>query len=211
MAQQTIISGTVAKDEQNLKLAYDKINSNFTELYTNIEWTRFYFDRGGSTPSGQINNSQEVGANFGTWTETTAANASVASTSQNTTYDPTLTGVSVTNGMWSIPAGVYHIDCSIYFKIYNTSGTHQKYDFYLYGRSIGTGNWAGSYDTALVLPDTSNFFNNDFVVNLGGIFVFDASTSTNNEFYIQILSSGGSPVGPNLFPDYGFLNIRKLG
>jgi hypothetical protein len=41
--------------------------------------------------------------------------------------------------------------------------------------------------------------------------VFDATTSSNNEFYIQILSSGGSPVGPNLFPDYGFLNIRKLG
>lgn len=35
MAKQTILPGTVAKDEANLKSAFDTINSNFTDLYDN--------------------------------------------------------------------------------------------------------------------------------------------------------------------------------
>jgi hypothetical protein len=177
---------------------------------SSIQWTRFYFDRGGATPGSAVNNSENVGKNFGSWTETTSANTgSTYVTPTSSTYDPTLTGITVnSNGEFQFPAGVYEVSASIQFKIYNTSSNLQKYDFYLYGESGS--NWAGSYDEQLLVPSTSLLVNNDMMIKMSGLYVFEDATQANNILYLQ-MGTGASPVNANMFPDYGFLNIKKIG
>ena len=177
---------------------------------TTTTWTRFYFDRGGAVPSGSIANSENVGKNFGTWTETISANiATTGVTPTSTTYDPTLTGVTVNaNGEFELVAGVYEIAASIQFRIFNSSGILNKFDFYLYGESGS--DWAGSYDEQLLVPDTSVLVNNDMMVKMGGLYVFENATQTNNIIYLQ-MGTGPSPVDANFYPDYGFMDIKKIG
>lgn len=183
---------------------------SITNSSSTTTWTRFYFDRGGVTPSGSISNSENVGKNFGTWTETTSANtATTGVTPTSTSYDPTLTGVTVNaNGEFAFVAGVYEIAASIQFKIYNNTGVLNKHHFYLYGESGS--NWAGSYDETLLIPDTSALVNNDTMVKMGGLFVFENATQANNIVYLQ-MRTDPSPVDANFFPDYGFMDIKKIG
>lgn len=177
---------------------------------SSIQWTRFYFDRGGSTPSGSVSNSENVGKNFGSWTETTSANnGTTYVTPSSSTYDPTLTGITVnSNGEFEFPTGVYEVHASIQFKIYNTTSFLQKHDFYLYGESGS--DWAGSYDEQLLVPPTTNLFNNDMMIKMSGLYVFENSTQANNKLYLQ-MGTGTYPVNSNMFPDYGFLDIKKIG
>jgi len=174
-----------------------------------IPWTRFYFDRGGVTPT-TVANSENVGKNFGSWTETTSSNNGTSGiTPSSAIYDPTLSGVTVNaNGEFEFPAGVYEVHASIQFKIYNTTGNLQKYDFYLYAES-GT-NWAGSYDEQLLVPDTSTLVDNNMMIKISGLYVFENATQTNNILYLQ-MGSTTSPVNANMFPDYGYLDIKKIG
>lgn len=176
---------------------------------SSIQWTRFYFDRGGVTPS-TVSNSENVGKNFGSWTETTSANTgSTFVTPTSSTYDPTLTGITVnSNGEFQFPAGVYEVNASIQFKIYNTSSNLQKYDFYLYGESGS--NWAGSYDEQLLVPPTSLLVNNDMMIKMNGLYVFENATQANNILYLQ-MGTSSQPVNANMFPDFGFLDIKKIG
>lgn len=175
-----------------------------------IEWTRFYFDRGGATPGSAINNSENVGKNFGSWTETTSANSgSTYVTPTSSTYDPTLTGITVnSNGEFQFPAGVYEVNASIQFKIYNSSNFLVKYDFYLYGESGS--DWAGSYDEQLLVPSTSLLTNNDMMIKMNGLYVFENATQANNILYLQ-MGTSSYPVNANMFPDFGFLDIKKIG
>ena len=184
--------------------------TGFSSNTSSLQWTRFYFDRGGSTPSGSIASSENVGKNFGSWTETTAANnGTTGITPSNATYDRTLSGITVNaNGEFEFPAGVYEVHASIQYKIYNSTGNLLKYDYYLYAESGA--NWAGSYDEQLLVPDTSTLVNNDMMIKISGIYVFENATQTNNILYLQ-MGSATNPVNANMFPDYGYLDIKKIG
>ena len=176
---------------------------------SSIQWTRFYFDRGGSTPTAPIANSENVGKNFGSWLEMTAGAVSGTTPTTGSSFTPTLSGITVnSNGEFELPAGVYEIHVSLTYRIENNSSTTIKKNHYLYGESDS--DWAGSYDHHLPIVQTSNFSDLDHTINAGGVFVFENSTQANNKVYLQ-MGSGPSPVEPTYYPDYGFLNIRKLG
>lgn len=202
--------------DTNNSLLYTYHNAQWVQVggsggsSSSIQWTRFYFDRGGLTPSAAISNSENVGKNFGSWTETTSANTgSTYVTPTSSTYDPTLTGITVnSNGEFQFPAGVYEVNASIQFKIYNSSSNLAKYDFYLYGESGS--NWAGSYDEQLLVPSTSLLVNNDMMIKMNGLYVFENATQANNILYLQ-MGTSSQPVNANMFPDYGFLDIKKIG
>ena len=204
-------------DEGVLKIYYnDSSSSQWVDAVpqgnsssTSITWTRFYFDRGGVTPT-TVANSENVGKNFGSWMETTSSNnGTTGITPSNATYDPTLSGITVNaNGEFEFPAGVYEVNASIQFKIYNSTGNLQKYDFYLYAES-GT-NWAGSYDEQLLVPDTTTLIDNNMMIKINGLYIFENATQSNNILYLQ-MGSTSSPVTANMFPDYGYLDIKKIG
>lgn len=187
--------------------------SNLTDVNNLLgtKWTRFYFDRGGVTPAPSgVANSENVGKNFGSWTETTSTNSgSTYVTPFSSTYNPTLTGITVnSNGEFQFPAGVYDVHASIQFKIYNTSSNLAKYDFYLYGESGS--NWAGSYDEQLLVPSTNTLVNNDMMIKMSGLYVFEDATQANNILYLQ-MGTSSNPVYADMYPDFGFLDIKKLG
>jgi len=190
----------------DVKGAADTINITNEAAST---WTRFYFDRVGATPTAPIADSQNVGKNFGSWIESTAANtATTGSTPTNATYDPTLSGVTVNaNGEFQFVAGVYQINITLTFRISNSGGVSIKKNHYLYGESGS--DWAGSYDHHLVVVDTANFSDLDHIVSAGGIFVFENATQASNIVYLQ-MGTSNSPVEPNYYPDYGFLDIVKF-
>lgn len=205
------LQGSVFADDSTLLV--DGVNASIPASVINglvpAQYTRFYFDRGGATPSGSVSNSENVGKNFGSWSEITAGAVGGTTPTIGSLLTPTLSGVTVnSNAEFELAAGVYEISCNIHFRIFNTSGNVVNYDFYLYGESGS--DWAGSMDESLIIPDTTFINSNDFVVKMGGIYVFENSTQANNKVYLQITTSG-SPVNPNLYPDYGFLDIKKIG
>lgn len=193
----------------------DVLGSNYSSSSSSnlgtssIQWTRFYFDRGGSIPSAPIADSQNVGKNFGSWLEMTAGAVSGTTPTTGSSYTPTLSGITVnSDGEFELPAGVYEINVSLTYRIENNTSNPIKKNHYLYGQSGS--DWAGSYDHHLAIVSTSNFSGLEHTINAGGVFVFENATQANNIVYLQ-MGFGNSPVEPNYYPDYGFLNIRKLG
>jgi len=141
-------------------------------------YTRFYYYYGGTSPIGAVQNSNTLGVGIGTWEEVTFANATGSGNIGNyappsAVYDPKLTNITVSNGVFSgfENGGVYRVQIDI--DILNSTA-----NLALQTHKIICSD-GGEIKGTVVYPGQSADNSGDPIVqSLNGVFTFNTSSST---------------------------------
>ena len=171
--------------------------------------TTFVFTNNQVVPTGTIANSNNVGQNFGAWTEIDDAYNSGPSSS---TYNPTLTGVTFdsTNGHFQgFAVGRYLVTCEISIAFDNVTATSASRLISFLVGTDASNNF--TYISGLhyygVLPYTSyGSTSHTYSATMNMFVVFENSTPANNLLRVFV----DQDMSPSFYVETGNLNIIKV-
>ena len=153
-------------------------------------FTRYYYYYGGSSPGpGLIVGSDTLGNAFGDgWYEMTEANAntspgmeSFGPTLGGTEFNPNLTGITESNGVFSgfVQGESYHITAEVQIVHGSSSARHESYEM------IGS-NGNKSKGSIAYLGSGAAGYDDPITVSMQGIYTFEDANSSNNTLSINL-------------------------
>lgn len=157
---------------------------------TEIIYTQFKYNLA-AAPTGTVTNSSILGqqSSIGTWSEVTFANNATNGTNiGSASFDPTLTGVTVTTGLFeTFTAGVYRIDVNLEMTIDNlATNSYFNYDQTVQARNGSTViNSAGqNFNFTTVGTAPASAITQD--VNFSMVVHLENATASSNEIRINL-------------------------
>lgn len=154
---------------------------------TRNPFTKFYYYYGGSSPGPVlIPGSDTLGVGIGAWNEMTLANAGtggdIANLGPSTAdYDPNLTGITVSNGVFSgfIQGAKYQITVELQVVNTQTSAAIQTHTV------EGSNNY--KLKGVIAYPGSGAINNTDpITTTMSGLFIFEDSIASNNTLTINL-------------------------
>jgi hypothetical protein len=193
----TADSGTITPVlPDNNVLAWDAGNTRWEDknpqslVVTDVLYTKFQFNLA-AAPTAAVASSQRLGrqAAIGTFSEVTNANAGTNGVGPGSTlFDPTLTGITETAGVFSgFTAGVYRIDVSLDIVIANLAAdSYFNFNHTIAPENNGTALPGISQDFNFTTNGTAPAGNTSQTVNMSLIVHMENATAANNTVRINL-------------------------